>query len=114
MAFSDATLFEAQARLSRLDPTGRMVLESRLILAWRLGDPGWQTDNTVWGIADTHQFDDDVRQDQLKDLISRIRDPNVQPTDAEVFEAYITSCCDEDVKHPDDDWDDFVPECDCP
>ena len=114
MAFSDATLLEAQARLSRLDPTGRMVLESRLIVAWRLGDQGWQTDNTVWTIADTHQFDDDIRQDQLKDLLARIRDPDEQPTDAEVLEAYITSCCEEEVKHPDDDWKDFVPDCDCP
>lgn len=108
MAFTDAALQEAQARLSSRDPMGVSVLESRDVLAWRLADL-----NAAEAIATAHRPADGLREDAIKDILARMRDPNEEPTAEEVFEAYITSWCDDaGLRHPDEAWADFVPECD--
>jgi len=106
MVLTDACLQEAQARLQSRDLAEYMVPEARMILAWKLGDL-----TAVRSMADTHAVDE-LGQDRLKDILARTQDPQAEASDEEVFEAYITSCCDDDLLHPDEAWDEFVPECD--
>merc|ERR1719433_1922437 len=108
MAFAESTLLNAaETRLAKRSPTDYMVLESRLIIAWKLGKIELAEE-----LATSYNPNDDSRADVVKDLLARMRRQVESPTDLEVFEPLVTAACDTDACHPDKWYEDFVPECD--
>ena len=87
------------------------VLVSLVVVAWKLGDL-----TTACEIAKTEPREkkcsqEGTRGDEVKDLLARMQDPNEEPTYEEVLEAYTTSRCDDKSRHPDELWEEYIPEC---
>ena len=109
MSWSHDVLADALSRLNNRDPMEHMVPESRITLAWTLGDI-----ELAESIAASYSPKTDAARDNLKDLMTRVRTPHSSASDMEIYEAYVTSRCTDPFRHPDIDWDSFIPECDGP
>lgn len=109
MSWSHDILSDALSRLNKRDLMDHMVPESRIILAWSLGDI-----DLAESIADSYSPNTEAKRDYLKDLMARVRTPHSSASDMEIYEAYVTSHCTDPFRHPDIDWDSFVPQCDGP
>ncbi len=111
VSFTDAVLRDVRDRLASRDRADYKVLVSLVVVAWKLGDL-----TTAREIAKTEPREkkcsqEGTRGDEVKDLLARMQDPNKEPTYEEVLEAYTTSRCDDKNRHPDELWEEYIPEC---